>query len=406
MVLLRVDDFTDLNDALGHAHGDDMLAAIGARLRELVREWTVPVPPRRAELGEGGGRHLLAHLGGEQFVLVVTGTDADEMRKIAERARQVLRTVVLPSVDGYELRIRTSAGIVEGSAGSRTGPDAWLCDAHRALAWAHRDQRGAVVFDERRAGQDIVRHRLAAAMPAALERGEFEPYFQPIVRMSEGAVIGVEALARWWRPGIGLVNPQEFITPAEKTGLIVPLDRTMLEQACRQGAAWRRQGHDLLISANVSGFHLGDPGLTAVVTALLDDTGLPAESLQLEITESADVDQHLAVLAELDEMDIRLALDDFGTGYAGLASLSALPVTTVKLAAKLVRALDDPDDAAAAAVVKHMIKLCHELNITVVAEGVETERQDEQLNRMGCDYGQGFLYGRPDPADVVTRRRL
>ncbi|MDI6098344.1 bifunctional diguanylate cyclase/phosphodiesterase [Actinoplanes sp. NEAU-A12] len=399
--LLRVDGFADLNDALGHSHGDGLLEAIGSRLRDLVRSWQDTA--RDQSTGpEDDDRYLLAHLGGEQFVLVVTGTaNAHQMVKVAKLARLALRTVVLPSVDGYVPRVKTSAGIVEAQAGSRTEPDEWLRDVHRALAWARADPGGVMVFEQARARADIVRHRLAAAMPAALERGEFEPYFQPILALADRRVVGVEALARWRHPRAGLLVPAEFIMLAEQTGLIRQLGHTLLEQACRHGAAWRSHGHELLINVNLAAAQLADPGLVAVVADVLYRTKLPAEWLQLEITETAAVDQYRQVLHDLVELGVRLALDDYGTGYASLRSLSRLPVTTVKLAAELVADLEDGDDAAAAAIVRHTIGMCHDLNITVIAEGIETETQYRRLSRLGCDLGQGFLFARPTSASTL-----
>lgn len=394
--LLRIDDFGDLNDALGHGCGDDVLAAVGRSLRELVRDWA------DAPLAHDADRCFLAHLGGEQFAVVVAGTHGvQEMIKLADQVRGTLRTVPLPSVDGYELRVRISAGIVEDDAATRTEPDEWLRDAHLALAWAGKGHRGWAVFDHTRAQTDVTRHRLAAAMPVALERGEFEPFFQPLLTLADRRIIGVEALARWRHPTAGVLEPKHFITPAEATGLIRPLGRTLLAQSCRRGGAWRARGHDLLISVNLSPRQLDDPDLIAAVMEALDRADLPAERLQLEITESADVEQHRGVLEQLAELGIRLALDDYGTGYSNLASLSRLPVAMVKLAAGLITDLDK-GDAAAVAVADHIIQLCHALSITVTAEGIETETQYLRLRDLGCDYGQGYLFARPGPAGVIN----
>jgi EAL domain-containing protein (putative c-di-GMP-specific phosphodiesterase class I) len=258
------------------------------------------------------------------------------------------------------------------------------------------------VFDHDHAQIDVTRHRLAAAMPVALERGEFEPFFQPLLTLADRRITGVEALARWRRPATGVLDPEHFIVAAETTGLIRPLGQTLLEQACRRGGDWRARGHDLLISVNLSPRQLDDPDLVAAVMEALDRADLPAERLQLEITESAAVEHHRGVLDELAELDIRLALDDYGTGYSNLASLSRLPVTMVKLAASLITDLDDGDNAAAVAVVRHVIQLCHALNITVTAEGIETEAQYLRLRDLGCDYGQGYLFARPGPAGVIN----
>jgi diguanylate cyclase (GGDEF)-like protein len=399
--LLRIDGFADLNDALGHGHGDDLLKAIGRRLRDLVQSWMATA--RDQSTGrDDDDRYLLAHLGGEQFVLVMTGTtNTHQMVKVAKLARLALRTVALPSVDGYAPRVKTSAGIVEAPAGSRGRPDEWLRDAHRALAWAGDDPGGVMLFEQDRAQRDISRHRLAAAMPAAVERGEFEPFFQPILALADRRVVGMEALARWRHPMEGLLGPPRFIMLAEQTGLIRQLGHSLLEQACHRGAAWRARGHELLVGVNLAATQLTDPGLVAAVADVLHRTKLPPECLQLEITESAAVGHCRQVLHDLVELGVRLALDDYGTGVACLRALSRLPVTTVKLAAELVADLEDGDDAAAAAIVRHTISLCHDLNITVIAEGIETEVQYLTLRRLGCDLGQGFLFAEPAAGGAV-----
>jgi diguanylate cyclase (GGDEF)-like protein len=400
--LLRVDGFAGLIDALGHSHGDDLLEAIARRLRELVESWNATA--RDQSTGRGADdRYLLTHLGGEQFVLVMTATvSAHQMVKVAKLARLALRSVVLPSVDGYVPRVKTSAGIVEAPIGSRHEPDEWLRDAHRALAWAHGDPGGVVVFEPARAQDDISRYRLAAALPAALERGEFEPFFQPILALADRRVVAVEALARWRHPREGLLGPARFVMLAEQTGLICSLGHALLEGACHHGAAWRAQGHDLLITVNLAAAQVADPSLVAAVADVLHRTKLPAEQLQLEIAENAAVGRCRQVLHDLAELGVRLALDDYGTGYAGLRSLSRLPVTTVKLAAELVTDLEDGDDAAASAIVRHTIGLCHDLNITVVVDGIETEMQYLRLSRLGCDLGQGALFAEAAPAGAVV----
>jgi EAL domain-containing protein (putative c-di-GMP-specific phosphodiesterase class I) len=212
----------------------------------------------------------------------------------------------------------------------------------------------------------------------------------------------VEAVARWRHPLEGLLGPARFIMLAEQTGLIRQLGHTLMEQACHHGAAWRAQGHDLLINVNLAAAQVADPSLVAAVAEVLHRTKLPAEHLQLEITESAAVGECGRVLQDLAELGVRLALDDYGTGCAGLRSLSRLPVTTVKLAAALVADLEDGDDAAAAAIVRHTIGLCHDLNITVVADGITTEMQYLRLSRLGCDLGQGPLFAEPTTAGAVA----
>jgi diguanylate cyclase len=381
--LLSVDGVAELTDALGRDNGDRLLADVAGRLRQVAAH----------------GGYSLAHLGEEEFALVVTGTSGpDEVAKAAAAARVALSPAF--PVDGYSFSVGLTAGVVENPLAG-THPDGWLRDAHLALGWARQDRREHAVFEAVRAEADRTRHRLAAAMPAALAKGEFVPHYQPLYRLSDHAIVGVEALARWHRPGgLPVLNPQQFISLAERTGLIRPLGRALLEQACRQGAAWRRQGHDLLVSVNLSPLQLGEPGLAAEVADILHRTGLPARRLQLEITESAAADEHRGRLRELAALGLRLAVDDYGTGYSSLAVLSRLPVTGLKVAGDLVAELDTASSAAAT-ILRHTVALCHDLGVEVTAEGLETAERERLAGELGCDLGQGYLFARPGPAAEI-----
>jgi len=379
--LLAIDRFTEINDALSHEHGDRLLRAVAARLRLLAAE----------------NDHIVAHPADDQFVFVLTGTTTvDEVVKIADQARQLLRTPI--RVDDHDLRLTCTAGVLEGSV-ARTQPDGWLRDAHLALHSARQDHRDLAVFDPGRAASDLYRHRLAAAMPAALERGEFVTHFQPLYRLDDRRIIGVEALPRWHRPD-GVLSPRHFIGLAEQTGLIHPLGHHLLVQACTHGARWRARHPGLIVSVNLSPRQLADPGLVADVDAVLRSSGLPAENLQLEITESAAVGAHHDVLHRLAGLGIRLAIDDFGAGYATFASLPDLPITAVKLAADLLPR--HPDDHARRAVLHTLIWLCHHLDISVTSDGIETPAHEHLLHELGCDHGQGQHYTRPADADTIT----
>jgi diguanylate cyclase (GGDEF)-like protein len=383
LCLLGVDGVAELTDALGRDNGDRLLADVAARLRLVA-----------------GHGYFLAQVGEDEFALVVTGTSGpDEVVKAAAAARVALSPAF--PVDGHSFSVGVTAGVVESTLAG-THPDGWLRDAHLALAWGRQDRREHAVFEAVRAEADRSRHRLAAAMPVALARGEFVPHYQPLYRLADHAVVGVEALARWERPdGLPALNPQQFISLAERTGLIRPLGRALLEQACRQGAAWRREGHDLLVSVNLSPLQLGEPGLAAEVADILHRTGLPAHRLQLEITESAAADEHRDRLRELAALGLRLAIDDFGTGYANLAVLSRLPVTGLKVAGDLVADLDT-SSSAATEILRHTIGLCHDLGVEVTAEGLETADRERRVSELGCDLGQGYLFARPAPPAEIA----
>jgi diguanylate cyclase len=377
--LLGVDRFAELADTLGDDQATRLLAAIGQRLRLIA---------------EPAG-NFLAHVGDDQFAITIAGTcDADDVIKVAAEARNAM---LLPfPLDGHALRVGITAGVVEAPAGG-TSPGRWLRDGRLALRWARADQHDHAVFEPGRADADRRRHRLAAALPAAFDAGEFVAHYQPLHRLADGSVSGVEALARWQRPGVPEpLSPRHFITLAEHTGMIRPLGRMMLEAACRQGVAWRRAGHDLTIGVNLSPLQLTDTALAADVADILHRTGLPAAALQLEIVENAGWEQHYDTLRRLADVGVSLVLDDFGTGSSSLAALAWLPIRHVKLAAGF---LTDLDARAAAEVVRHTIALCHALGATVTAQGVETPGQERMLRDLGCDQGQGGHFAQPAPGE-------
>ncbi|WP_179855610.1 bifunctional diguanylate cyclase/phosphodiesterase [Paractinoplanes atraurantiacus] len=348
LCLISLDRYDEVTDTLGPENGVRLLAEVARRLRPLG---------------------FLAHLADDRFAILLAGTSGvDDVVKVADRAIRLLAQDAAVTV-----------GVVERAAAG-TDPDTWLHDARLALRWAGHDERGrgVGVFEVGRAEEDRRRHRLAAALPAALAAGEFTLQYQPLVRLADGAVIGVEALARWRR-----LEPRQFIAMAERTGVIHELGRSLLEQAGRAGAARA----DLRMSVNVSPVQLAAPGLVAAVAGILHRTGMPAERLQLEITETAAVIEHRAVLDRLAALGLRLALDDFGTGYSSLAELASLPFAEVKLAAEFLTAHGE--------VLRHVVGLCHALGVTVTAEGIESGEQARALREAGCDHGQGYLFGRP-----------
>ena len=379
LCLLGIDRYGELADTLGHDNAGKLLTAVAQRLQQA-------------------SAHYLAQLGDDQFALVVADTAGpEEIAKLADRCRRAMQAPF--PLDGHELRVDVTAGIVEDRV-TGSHPDQWLRNARLALGWAREDHHDRAVFEVGRAETDRRRHRLAAALPGALDEGEFILHYQPLYRLTDRTVIGVEALARWQRPGGGPpLGPRHFITLAEHTGLIRPLGRALLEQACRQGVAWGRAGHELLISVNLSPLQLSETTLAGDVADILHRTGLPAARLQLEITESAELDQGYETLHRLTDLGVRLAVDDFGTGWSSLATLSWLPVRSAKLAAEFIA---DAGAPAATEVLRHTIALCHSLGIEVTAEGIETADQEHLLRDLGCDHGQGFHFARPAPAGTLA----
>jgi diguanylate cyclase len=395
LCLINLDRFKAINDSIGMDKADQLLLAVANRLRPLANRYG----------------HFLAHLGGDTFAIGVEHTaNSDDVAKIADRA---LRTLAEPiRLDGLQIPITASAGIVERAAAGAQAVEL-IRAADISVGWAKVDQglhrRGKwAVFDEDRNAADIRKHTLTAAMPGALARGEFTLAYQPLIRLTDGALTGVEALARWHHPELGLIGPGQFIPSAEDTGLIVPLGISLLEQACAQAAEWRAEtGQTVLMSANLAVAQIRTPGLVAAITAVLRRTGWAAEDLQLEITESAflgeDTDA-LDTLHALTKLGIRLSIDDFGTGYSSLAYLAGLPVDNVKLAASFLHGVESGSQTGHSnrTILPALVTLSHELNLTVTAEGIETPGQAEHLRGIGCDLGQGYHLGRPTTATRIT----
>ncbi len=387
---LNLDRFDLVNDSLGQQIGDDLLVAIGQRLAKVA--------------GERGYR--LAGLGGDEFGLIVEGTKGTEDAITAVRA--ALATIRQPvQVDGHNLTVTASAGIVERAIAG-TDPIEFARAARMSLHWAKLDRGGGwVVFDPQRSARYVARYTLSAEMPGALSRGEFTLLYQPLVDLLDGTVRGAEALARWRHPVHGVISPAGFIDLAEDTGLIVPLGLHLLEQACGQAAQWHRRLTDPpFVSVNLAVRQLRHRGLVSDVRAVLGTAGLPADRLQLEITESAVVgtdDETLGTLRELADLGVRLVIDDFGTGYANLAYLRTLPVHGLKIDGAFVRPLEHPGaDQAGEAILSTMVSLAHTLGLSVTAEGVETAPQAAQLAALGCDVGQGWHLGMPVAPDRIV----
>jgi diguanylate cyclase (GGDEF)-like protein len=389
---LDLDGFKAVNDSFGHYVGDQMLIAVADRLARIA-----------AESG-----HLIARLGGDEFVILVEDTTcADDAVKVADRALTALGEPLL--LDGRRLPVSASIGVVERLA-ARTDPADLMRAADITLYWAKATGKARwALFDPKRNAREVARYRLSAALPAALDRDEFVLHYQPLVDLADGTVRGLEALARWRHPQLGLLAPDRFIDLAEDTGMIVALGGRLLELACRQASEWpRRTPNAPFVSVNLSVRQVRQPGLIADVAAILHRTGLPPGQLQLEITESAAMgtdDETLHTLRSLADFGVRLAIDDFGTGYSNLAYLRELPVHALKLAGRFVRGLRSPDtpDPADEAILTTLVSLGHTLGLAITAEGVETAIQAERLRAIGCDLGQGWHFSRPLPEHRLTR---
>ncbi|WP_416482459.1 putative bifunctional diguanylate cyclase/phosphodiesterase [Streptomyces sp. CL12] len=395
---LDLDGFKTINDSLGHAAGDRLLVEVADRLQSCA---TAP--------GE-----MVARLGGDEFVALTTGPGTD--RTVDELAERIMNALVTPiSIDGRDLLVRGSLGIVEGPAGERTAAEVLRsADITMYRAKSAGGNRSELADPEADA-RAITRHGLTTALPTALERGEFFIEYQPLVHLGDGSVRGAEALVRWLHPQHGVLGPDRFIPLAEHTGLIVPLGRWVLEESIRQARAWRVRhgGQDagpLRINVNLSPCQLSHPGLVQDTVDILERAGVTPDALCLEVTESALIgadDDLLKPLRRLAEMGVDIALDDFGTGYSNLANLRRLPVSVLKLDRSFTQGMQQfPADPVDLKIVEGIVTLAHSLDLAVTVEGVETGAQAEQLRVLGCDTAQGWYYARPGPPERLHELAL
>ncbi|MFI5833279.1 putative bifunctional diguanylate cyclase/phosphodiesterase [Micromonospora sp. NPDC051300] len=395
LCFIDLDGFKAVNDSLGHDLGDRLLQVIARRLSDCV----------------SGRGHVVARMGGDEFVILVdSGGGLDDAVEVAELALAAVSAPV--QVADQQLAVSASIGIVDCPA-AETSVGELMKAADTTLYWAKAEGRGRwAVYDPERSAADIARSALAANLPAALDRGEFVLHYQPIVSLLDGTMVAVEALVRWQHPELGLLGPDRFIGLAEETGLIVRLGAWVLRQACRDTESWRRAHPDTapVVSVNVAARQADDPAIVETVAEALQHTGLPAELLQLELTESAvmgSAGEPLRALHQLAALGPRLAIDDFGTGYSNLAYLRRLPIHCVKLAGPFVEGIrgDGADaDHRDERIVAALVRLAHALELSVTAEAVETEVQAERLRALRCDMGQGRLFGAPMPADAIRAR--
>lgn len=403
---LDLDGFKAINDTLGHRVGDRLLAAVAERLTRCAEEAGL------ARRNPGAVAPLVARLGGDEFALLIedsTGTD-----QLADLAESVLKALQLPfDLAGQRMSVSASIGVVERHAAGTT-PTGLMQAADTTLYWAKADGKSRwTLFDPERNAHRMTRQALSSMLRPAIERGEFALDYQPLVGMADGRVHGVEALVRWHHPQFGTLTPNRFIGLAEEDGSIVQLGRWVLATACRQARRWQLERPDeppIFVSVNVAVRQVWDSDLVADVAEILAETGLPAQLLQLELTESAvmgSAGRPLQALQALSDMGVGIAIDDFGTGYSNLAYLSRLPVSVLKLDGSFVRGFQYEGEGVAPnpadeIVVEAMIQLAHRLGLTVTAECVETAAQAERLRRIGCDTGQGWLYSRPVGADRIS----
>lgn len=383
LLFIDIDRFKSVNDLAGHAAGDELLIAVAARLRGVVR------------VGD-----TIARLGGDEFVILCPdlADPAREASAVAERATAVISQpfhLGEPSQDFY-----VSASVGVGLAAPGDSAESLLSRADAAMyAAKNRGGSGYQIYDESVDRSIKRRPELLNDLHGAADRGELSVHYQPVVDLATGDVVCMEALARWHHPQFGSVAPDEFIPLAEESGVINPMGRWVLGRALRDCALWRRMGKPGVgVAVNVSGRQFNDEGLAEYISGILAETGLEASAVTLEITESVIVTVESSarrVLRDLKQTGVRLSIDDFGTGYSSLAYLRCLPIDVLKVDRSFVSGLGE--EGRDTAIVTAMVELAHSLKLAVVAEGVETQTELEMVKRAGCDEAQGYLLGRPEP---------
>ncbi|MBT8224475.1 MAG: EAL domain-containing protein [Dactylosporangium sp.] len=387
VLFLDLDRFKYVNDTLGHMAGDDLLRQVGRRLRECLHS------------GD-----CLARFGGDEFAVLVEDGEYLDLLKLGSRLLIAAQAPYL--LDGNQVNVGASIGIAVSQKGSAAGDV--LRDADTAMYRAkHAGGDRLVVFEQRMHTVLVQRASLETDLRHAIERGELFPLFQPICELQDGTVAAAEALVRWRHPTRGMIGPGEFVPLAEETGLIVPIGRQILRNACEQAVTWPVPTDGtapLGVSVNLSAQQLYDPYLVADVRHTLSATGLDPARLLLEITESTLISDAASVvdrLRQIKDIGVRLAIDDFGTGYSSLSYLRRFPVDTIKIDRSFVEGIAAGWQGRA--FLHTIVRLADTLSMTAVGEGIETEEQLCALRMLGCDFGQGFLFARPMTSAEFSR---
>jgi diguanylate cyclase (GGDEF)-like protein len=387
VLFIDLDRFKMINDSLGHAIGDLLLCEISVRLADCLRP-----------------NDMVARLGGDEFVILLE--DVKTQDNVIVVAQRILESLSAPfNLEGREIFTSASIGITFSSAGFNR-PEDLLRDADLAMYGAKTKGRGRyAVFHPKMHSSTIALLEMENDLRRAVERDELQLYYQPIISLRSNRLVGFEALIRWQHPQQGLISPARFVPVAEETGLIVPIGRWILRQACLQMRQWQQQFPNwpgLTVNVNLSSKQFS-AHLTEQVEQTLAETGLEPHYLKLEITESAlmsHAESAIATLSQLKQLGIQLAIDDFGTGYSSLSYLHRLPIDTLKVDRSFIHRVDS--DGEQLAIVRTIISLAWNLGMDVVAEGVETLKQLAQLRSLRCEYAQGYLFSQPLNVEAIT----
>ncbi len=388
VLFLDLKSFKTINDSLGHSLGDRLIKEVGERVSSTVRK------------GD-----MVGGFGGDKFGILLKDLQSnEEATGFAERlAHRVAESYEL---DGLQVFTSAKIGIAFGNAKYKKAEDI-LRDADIAMYYAKSQEEEYVIFDQTMHARAVTRLRLETDLRFALERNEFEIYYQPIIGLDGASLEGFEALVRWNHPQLGLVNPVDFIPVAESTGLIIPMTVKILHSACLQIVRWQNEtygGKKLSIAVNLSGKHFVHPALVDQIKTVIRETGITPECLKLELTEGAlmeNAETATLMLKQIKETGVQISVDDFGTGYSSLSYLHRFPIDTLKIDRSFVSTMEDGTENGE--IVRTVIALAKALNLTVVAEGIETIHQFHQLRILGCEYGQGYLFSRPLPVADISR---
>jgi len=398
VLLIDVDEFKIINDSLGHSAGDELLVKIGQRLKDAVRQADTVSRPRNTGLSDKrSSDDTLARLGGDEFAILLDDIrDPIEAVRVAERIQPQLATPFL--VNEQEIVISASIGIAS-STSPHTQAEDLMRDADLAMYRAKRAGKARCeVSDTAMHANAVKRLQLETDLRKALEQGEFRVHYQPIISLQTGKITGFEALTRWQRPE-GILSPIAFIAVAEEIGLIIPMNRQLLREACQNLLSWQAEFPStpaLTMSVNITPKEFAQPDLASEIGKTLEQTGVDPSCLQFEILETlamGDAEKSGRVLSELKALGVRLSIDDFGTGYSSLSRLRRIPVDTLKIDRAFIMNMDtDPENRE---IVRTIIMLAHNLGLKVVAEGTETDSQISQLKELNCEMAQGYRFSKP-----------
>ena len=388
VLFVDLNRFKTINDSLGHSIGDRLIKNVAKRLASMVRE-----------------DDTVGRFSGDKFGIILTDLlTREEATGFADRMAKRLAEPY--ALDGRQVFTSAKIGIAYGNSKYPEAEDI-LRDADIAMYYAKDNHENYVVFDQKMHIRAVTRLQLETDLRFAIERNEFELYYQPIVALENATLVGFEALVRWNHPQRGLVPPNEFIPISESTGLIVPMTVQILHSACSQIVKWRERSQDgppLSVAVNLSGKHFAHPELVEQINTVLSETKMDPSCLKLELTEGAvmeNAESAISMLKQIKETGVQISIDDFGTGYSSLSYLHRFPIDLLKVDRSFVSAMEDGSDNGE--IVRTVIALAKALNLKVVAEGIESVHQFHQLKILNCEYGQGYLFSRPLPVSEIEK---